>query len=113
VSFWGTWCPPCRDEFPQLVRLHREYASAGLRVLAVNGLDQESGTKVIHKFVERYGATFPVLLDEHGQVRVLYHLTGLPTTVFIDSAGVVRRIHTGPISAQALDSGVALIAMRR
>ena len=112
VSFWGTWCPPCRDEFPQLVRVHREQAAAGLRVLAVNGLDQESGTKPIHKFVERYAATFPILLDEHGSMRQVYRISGLPMTVFIDSGGVIRRINTGPISAAGLDSGVAEIVGR-
>ena len=112
VTFWGTWCPPCRDEFPQLVRVHREQHTLGLQVLAVNGLDQESGTKPIQKFVSRYGVTFPVLLDERGRMRELYHITGLPMTVFIDSAGVIRRVNTGPISPAALDSGVAEI-MRR
>ena len=112
VSFWGTWCPPCKAEFPQLVRVHREYAATGLQVLAVNGLDQESSTKVIHKFVQRYGATFPVLLDERGAMRQVYHIPGLPMTVFIDSAGVVRRVHSGPISVTELNAGVALIAPR-
>jgi peroxiredoxin len=112
VTFWGTWCPPCRDEFPQLVRVHREQRALGLQVLAVNGLDQESGTKPIQKFVSRYGVTFPVLLDERGRMRELYHITGLPMTVFIDSGGVIRRVKTGPISPAALDSGVAEI-MRR
>lgn len=113
VSFWGTWCPPCRDEFPQLVRIHRERSAAGLRVLAVNGLDQESGTKPIHKFVERYAATFPILLDEHGSMRQRYRIAGLPMTVFIDSAGVIRRVHTGPISGPELDAGVALLFTSR
>lgn len=69
VSFWGTWCAHCKNEFPQLVRIHRASASAGLRILAVDGLDQESSTKAIRMFVQQYGATFPVLLDEHGSMR--------------------------------------------
>src|SRR5206468_6225241 len=36
VNFWATWCPPCRDEFPDLSRLQRKYASQGLRVLGVS-----------------------------------------------------------------------------
>jgi len=37
VSFWGSWCPPCRSEFPELVRAHREYGPAGLTVSASMG----------------------------------------------------------------------------
>ena len=52
VSFWATWCSPCRAEFPGLVRLHQQYDSIGLRVLGVNGRDQELSTKAVQKFVD-------------------------------------------------------------
>src|SRR5688572_12586460 len=54
VSFWGTYCPPCRDEFPELVRAHAAHAAAGLHVLGVNGRDQEWSTKDVKKFVDEF-----------------------------------------------------------
>src|SRR5262245_38731224 len=54
VTFWATWCPSCKTEFPDLVRVQAEYSAAGLRVVAVNGLDQEhgrNGTKHVRQFV--------------------------------------------------------------
>lgn len=113
VSFWGTWCAPCKDAFPQLVRIHRAFASVGLRILAVDGLDQESSTKAIRMFVEQYGATFPVLLDEHGSMRQVYRVTDVPMTVFIDTSGVIRLVHSGPISPLQLDAGVAMLMPQR
>jgi thiol-disulfide isomerase/thioredoxin len=109
VSFWATWCPSCRSEFPELVRLQETHGSAGLRVLGVNGRDQERSTKSVKAFVDEVGATFPVALDQRGAARRKYRLVGLPTTVFVDSAGIIQRIHMGAITREQLDRGVATI----
>ena len=112
VTFWGTWCPPCRTEFPELIRVFRAHANVGLQVLAVNGRDQETSNKAVQKFVDRYAVPFSVVLDERGVMRQSLQLKGLPTTVFVDTAGVVRRINVGPTSAMELDIGVGLILPR-
>jgi thiol-disulfide isomerase/thioredoxin len=109
VSFWGTWCPPCREEFPELVKLHAAYAPAGLVVLAINGRDQETSTKNVQRFVDEFAAPFRVALDEKGRARRAFLIQGLPTTVFIDSAGVVRQVHRGAISRAQLETGLAII----
>ena len=109
ITFWGTWCPPCRDEFPVLVAAHRKYREAGLEVIAVNQRDQELNTKEVEAFVAEYGVEFTVLLDARGRSRRSYRLTALPTTVFVDSAGVIRTFHGGPISARDLARGLATI----
>jgi thiol-disulfide isomerase/thioredoxin len=109
VSFWGTWCPPCREEFPELVRVQTAYGPAGLFVLAVNGRDQELSTKNVQKFVDEFSAPFQVALDDHGRARRSFLIQGLPTTVFIDTGGVVREVHRGPISREELERGLATI----
>lgn len=109
VSFWTTWCPSCRTEFPELVRLQEAHGPAGLRVLAVNGRDQELSTKNVKTFLDEVGASFPVALDQRGMARLRYRLVGLPTTVFVDSAGIIQRIHMGAISREELDRGISAI----
>ena len=109
ITFWATWCPPCRDEFPVLVAAHRQYREAGLEVIAVNQRDQEVNTKEVEAFAAQYGVEFTVLLDARGRSRRSYRLTALPTTVFVDSAGVIRTFHGGPISARDLARGLATI----
>jgi thiol-disulfide isomerase/thioredoxin len=58
VNFWATWCPPCRDEFPDLSRLHRKYASRGLRVLGVS-TDVGSQMPAVEKLLADLKPSFP------------------------------------------------------
>ncbi len=109
VTFWGTWCPPCREEFPELVAAHRKYREANLEVLAVNQGDQELSTKDVQAFVKEYSVEFTVALDARGKSRRSYRLIALPTTVFIDAAGIIQQVHSGPISRVELARGLATI----
>lgn len=105
VNFWATWCKPCRTEMPEIVSAYRAHRGDGLEVLAVNLTDQES-LKDVRKFVSEFDIPFSVLLDRKGTVRRLYGLRGVPTSVFIDSAGIVRMINPGPVSKRALERGL-------
>lgn len=91
LNFWATWCAPCRVEMPSFEKLYRRYRSEGVTVLAVT-LDKEAGQK-IKSFVEDYGLSFPVLLDEKGEVERLYPSMTIPFTYVIDREGrVVARV---------------------
>lgn len=109
ISFWGTWCPPCREEFPALVAAHRRHSADSLVILAVNQRDQELSTKDVEKFAAEFGVDFAVALDPRGRTRRSYRLVALPTTVFIDTTGTIRKVHSGPINAQQLEDGIATI----
>ena len=81
------------DRDGTLIDFHRD---AGLVVLAVNQRDQELTTKAVQDFVREYGVDFPVALDNRGHTRRTFRLVGLPTLVFIDTAGVIQGVHPGP-----------------
>lgn len=109
VTFWGTWCPPCREEFPELVAAHRKYRENGLEVLAVNQFDQELGIDDVQAFVKEHSVEFIVAIDKRGKARNRYRLILLPTTVFIDAAGIIQQVHSGPINRVELARGLATI----
>lgn len=109
VTFWGTWCPPCRAEFPELVAAHQKYRERGLEVLAVNQRDQELNTKNVRAFVREYSLEFTVVLDARGKARRSFRLIALPTTVFIDAAGIIQHVHSGGINPKELAAGLATI----
>ncbi|HEY2460872.1 MAG TPA: TlpA disulfide reductase family protein [Candidatus Acidoferrum sp.] len=58
ITFWATWCEPCRDEFPMLNGLAREYAPKGLHVVGVN-LDDDGDLILMRRFIARYKPAFP------------------------------------------------------
>jgi thiol-disulfide isomerase/thioredoxin len=58
VTFWATWCEPCRDEYPMLNGLAKQYAPQGLKVVGVN-LDQDGDLILMRRFLARYKPVFP------------------------------------------------------
>ena len=93
VNFWATWCPPCRTELPAMQRLHERF---GDRVLIV-GVDFGEEPGAVADFVDRYGITYPILLDP--QLNNFYRWSpqfGLPRHYFVDGTGrVVREVPGG------------------
>ncbi|HEV2125705.1 MAG TPA: TlpA disulfide reductase family protein [Chloroflexota bacterium] len=99
MNFWATWCPPCRKEFPRLVQLATRHADQGLVVLAV---DLQESPEIVRRFVDDFGASFPIVIDIEGDVAARYRLLGLPATFFIDSEGIVRGLHVGELTEAIL-----------
>jgi cytochrome c biogenesis protein CcmG/thiol:disulfide interchange protein DsbE len=87
LNFMGTYCPPCRDEFPVMSGFQARYASTGLVILAV---DVREDTELIQSFVGETGATFAVALDRDGAAQKAWGAVALPTHYWIDASGVVR-----------------------
>jgi thiol-disulfide isomerase/thioredoxin len=58
VTFWATWCEPCRDEYPMLNELAKQYAPKGLHVVGIN-LDQDGDLILMRRFLARYKPIFP------------------------------------------------------
>ena len=103
LNFWATWCPPCREEMPELQKYYEELAEKNNVVfLGVNITDQEFGTKSVREFVDYYGLTFPILLDETGDVSIDYEILSIPTTFIINEQGLIVKQINGPVNLEML-----------
>jgi hypothetical protein len=94
-----------------LPRLWKHHA--GPEVVAVNQRDQELSTTAVQKFVDEFSAPFTVVLDPRGRSRRAYRLIGLPTTVFIDTTGIITTVVSGPISPEQLAIGLSTIGVKK
>ena len=103
INFWATWCPPCRFEMPAMERVYRRSREDGLVILAVNFQENK---EEVSAFVNEFGLTFPILLDEKGNVAMQYRVRGLPTTYFVDGAGKVRKVRVGAMTEEFLETTV-------
>ena len=113
VTFWQTWCPSCRSEFPELIKVNAAHGAAGLVVLGINDPMQEhssgDGAKHVKLFVNELAVPFQIALDKNGRTRDRFGILTLPTTIFIDSGGVVQAINRGPTSREELERGIGTI----
>jgi len=108
LKFWATWCPTCRTEMPELIAARDAHRAAGLVVLTIDSDDKPNH---IRSFLATLSgvADLPVLLDADRRVQDGYHVPILPTTVFIDTAGVLRVVHAGALRQGELTEGLRSI----
>jgi thiol-disulfide isomerase/thioredoxin len=105
VALAGSWCPNCHDEAAFLAPLYREYRDKGLEVVSLmfeQFGDFERAAEATHRFRERYRIDYATLIagisDKDDAATRLPQLNGVfafPTTIFVDRAGNVRKLHTG------------------
>ncbi len=89
VNFWATWCPPCREEIPSMVKLNQAMAGKPFRMIALS-ID-EGGKEAIGQFFAKSGQTLPAYLDTEQKVAKLYGTTGVPETFVVDKKGVILK----------------------
>jgi len=89
VNFWATWCPPCRQEIPSVMRLNQLMQGKPFQLLAVS-ID-EGGADAVSSFFRQSGTSLPALLDSDGALSRRYGTTGVPETFIIDTKGVILK----------------------
>jgi thiol-disulfide isomerase/thioredoxin len=106
VVFTGTYCPPCRDEYPIMNGFAARYASTGLVVLAIH---VREGEETVAPFVSSLNVVFPVGLDADGSRARTWDAAALPVHYFIDAQGTVRDAAVGGIGADVMARGLQAI----
>lgn len=101
VNMWATWCPPCKAEMPAIEKVYNEYREQGFIVLAVDQMYQDEPFDII-PFIEDYGLTFPVLLDETSDTARAYQVRSLPSSYFINRYGIITEVIIGGPMSESL-----------
>jgi thiol-disulfide isomerase/thioredoxin len=103
LNFWAPWCPPCREEMPDFIKLQDKYRERGLVFIGV-ALDEKIK---VQAFADEIGVNYPILLGEMEAVdlarKIGNRLGGLPFTVVIDRNGKIIASEVGGLTMTKLE----------
>lgn len=103
LNFWATWCPPCREEMPELSALHTQYQNQNITVLGI-AIDE---TAAVADYLKQSPVSYPVFLTENESFELASQLGNnqgvLPYTIIIDADGNVIETFMGRITKEMLE----------
>lgn len=108
INIWATWCPPCREETPELVALYNEYKDDGLVIIGVS-IDEQRES-VVRPFMKEFAIPYPIYIDKDEIVMDKYGpVMGIPTTYVVDKEGMIRYFATGALTRKELEPRIQVL----
>jgi thiol-disulfide isomerase/thioredoxin len=106
LNVWGSWCPPCRKEAPDLQRAYEQLEPAGVAFVGINFADPDPAPARL--YVKRFGLTYPSLVDDGGTsllaLRGAVSASTIPSTLVLDAQGrIAARVTTAVTTATLVD----------
>ena len=96
INFWANWCPPCKEEFPELNKLTKKYKDSDMLLLAINiDKNRSNVDEFLGKLQEPLFNKMFVLLDPKSTVVSSYSARAMPTSFIVDKEGTIRYVHLG------------------
>ncbi|MBF0347819.1 MAG: TlpA family protein disulfide reductase [Magnetococcales bacterium] len=109
VNFWATWCPPCLEEIPDLVRFQKNLGGKGVQVIGVNYMER-SDENHLKEFVKGQRINYPIVYDDNEKIErfasSLGGIYGLPVTKIFDRGGKLVGSYVGGLTEEQLDDFV-------
>jgi len=93
VIFFATWCPPCRQEIPTLMELHRQYEARGFSVIGLSV--DEGGPRIVARLMKQEKINYPVLMADRATARAFGGIAGIPTSFLVNRKGHVVKKYPG------------------
>jgi cytochrome c biogenesis protein CcmG/thiol:disulfide interchange protein DsbE len=104
INFWASWCSPCKDEHPLLIKLAKE---KNLRLLGVNFKDKK---KQANKFLNDLGNPYDFLTkDEQGKNSVNFGIYGIPESILVNKDLIILKKFVGPLSFEDFNSIIEIL----
>ncbi|WP_276351753.1 redoxin domain-containing protein [Cohnella caldifontis] len=111
INFWGTFCPPCRDEMPALQNVYERWQDKGVQLVGINLSEDKLS---VESFARQVGAHFPILLDRNRQTEKRFGLKQYPTTFFVYPNGKIEAILIGgPLTEEQIEAHIEKLVAGR
>lgn len=94
ISFWATWCKPCKEELREFNKIYERYSESGLKMFAIS-VDNEKSIAKVKPYIKSNQFNFPVLLDQNSEVARLYYAQMVPYSLIINKEGKIVYTHFG------------------
>ena len=107
VTFFATWCPPCRQEIPTLIQMQNEYGSQGFSVIGISV--DEGGSKLVAKLVELEKINYPVLMAARSTTDDFGGVGGIPTSFLVNKKGNIVKSYEGYVAHAILERDVKFV----
>lgn len=104
LTFFATWCPPCAEEVPVLVKLQDELGDAGFSVIGLS-VDQQN-PEIVASFVKKRSINYPVLLAEAETTSDFGGVYGIPVAFLVNKSGNVVKKYTGYVQHTVLEKDI-------
>jgi thiol-disulfide isomerase/thioredoxin len=111
LNFWATWCPPCRAEMPDLIKLQGQYRTSGLQVIGITYPPQKM--REVRRFADSIGVNYPIAIGTAATKSRFSKDETLPLTVVIDRQGKVSDLIQGILLPEEFDEKVKPLIQNR
>lgn len=96
LNFFASWCPPCKEEAPELQAFEEQYGDKAKLLILSRGEPKVN----VQEFIDEFTSTSTYLLDFNDSMAKPYGVRGQPETFFIDEKGIIRYHHIGPMTTE-------------
>lgn len=104
INFWATWCGPCREEIPSLIKLRNDHQDEGFEVIGIS-MD-EGGRGVISRFSQKYAISYPVAMGTPKVARAFGGIIGIPQSFLVDRQGKIVKSYAGLIDHDVFEQDI-------
>lgn len=109
LNFWASWCGPCKNEMPDFQAAFEKYGDR-VAFMMVNLTDNTTETvETASALIADLGYTFPVYYDTTEAASILYRVSSIPVTFFVDAQGDIVAYGTGSMALETVEKGIGMI----